>query len=850
MADQTSYTFHEAEEAPLLYEMESLQPVSSSVANLSASLSAQQDQASLLHQNSLEIPRFGNLKHLSVWIPELDPDRSQGHTFRTWWSKRTTVLGMQQVIAAIVFGVNLGWTIWAKEHYRTLDGIGTIYLGNCISVKRINLWLYLLINSLSTLLLGSSNYCMQLLVAPTHSEVQKAHKKSVWLDIGAPSVRNLRWISKGSVFVCWNSAILASIPAYKYTAAFTTQDYSQHNESWGGVDLDRIRSSTIGFERLDNTRCIERYINSLNYGKDVVVVTNKTSSANDGNAFLGSYDLDSWPYEGLWVCASPEIGSRLGDRGCTSDFIKPFMNNWTVVYKHEPYYNSSDIRESVPVLYCLSAGVHSKDEGCGVHFSVPIMIFVCILNLIKCFCITSLTTVGSLLGEAIAERKRDSTPTNLIALWKEGLGAVSDHELIGRGFNGSVTQTFLETVLLANAPQLLFSFLYYLYNGLLTCMSVAEEQSQHGVARKSLRVSAPVSNQRSTWFLSLPYRYGVPLIICSGLLHWLVSQAMFFVRVLMYNDDGSVEFASSASRVGFSPIGIILAFTFASILVDALAAVGFINRFPRGERAMPLISTCSAAITAAGHPPEDDRDAYLLPRSQEGGPGARHWFASANETGEPLCVRQVLQNIIEAKEILKLYNVATLSCDFSSIVYHIVVLISRSLAGSNEYALKMFKFYDDIEHRAALIDEEKDLVSVDLLSAHMDPFFNQCRAYGQLVESEPKLPFNATKTMPKDLKTMHARAGCPSDGCASARLRGWTLVDMSSAMTTPHFLFNIRPRRQVFVSRLEDLRMFDQMMDDEEAITWVGVLPNKAFCAKLRSRSKRDQVLKKRVARL
>lgn len=228
-------------------------------------------------------------------------------------------------------------------------------------------------------------------------------------------------------------------------------------------------------------------------------------------------------------------------------------------------------------------------------------------------CITSLTTVTFLLGEAIAERKRDSAPTNLIALWKEGLGAVSDHELIGRGFNRSATQTFLETVLLANAPQLLFSFLYYLYNGLLTCMSVAEEQSHHGVARKPLRVSAPVGNQRSTWFLSLPYRYGVPLIICSGLLHWLISQAMFFVRVLMYNNDGSVDIASSASRVGFSPIGIILAFTLASILVVVLVAIGFINRFPGGERAMPLISTCSAAITAACHAPEDDKDAYLLP---------------------------------------------------------------------------------------------------------------------------------------------------------------------------------------------------------------------------------------------
>ena len=238
---------------------------------------------------------------------------------------------MQQTVAAVVFEVNLGWTIWAKRHYRTLDGIGTIYLGNCTTIKRINLWLHLLINVLSTLLLGSSNYCMQLLVAPTHSEVQKAHKKSFWLDIGAPSVKNLRWIARRSVFVwcclafssaflhllyrhhlcrtslcelanwtgSWNSAIFASIPAYKYTAAFVTQDYAHHNESWG--DLDRIRLNITEFERLNNTECIERYVNSLNHGPDVVVVTNKSSSANDGNAFLGSLDLDRWPDEDLWI---------------------------------------------------------------------------------------------------------------------------------------------------------------------------------------------------------------------------------------------------------------------------------------------------------------------------------------------------------------------------------------------------------------------------------------------------------------------------------------------------------------------------------------------------------------------
>lgn len=155
----------------------------------------------LQSRDSLEIPRFGKLAYFSIWIPTLDPGQPQAYTSRTWWSSRQNLLGVQQVTAAVVFGINLCWMIWAKNRYRTLDGVGTMYLGNCASVKRINLWLHLFINALSTLLLGSSNYCMQLLVAPTHSEVQKAHRKSLWVDIGAPSVRNLQWIARRSVFV-------------------------------------------------------------------------------------------------------------------------------------------------------------------------------------------------------------------------------------------------------------------------------------------------------------------------------------------------------------------------------------------------------------------------------------------------------------------------------------------------------------------------------------------------------------------------------------------------------------------------------------------------------------------------
>ena len=45
-----------------------------------------------------------------------------------------------------------------------------------------------------------------------------------------------------------------------------------------------------------------------------------------------------------------------------------------------------------------------------------------------------------------------------------------------------------------------------------------------------------------------------------------------------------------------------------------------------------------------------------------------------------------------------------------------------------------FKFYDDTEDRAGLYGREHDLVSVDLLRAHMDPFYNECRAFGRIIE--------------------------------------------------------------------------------------------------------------------
>ena len=91
--------------------------------------------------------------------------------------------------------------------------IGTLYSGSCDKSKTIGLWLHLGINALSTLLLSGSNYTQQCLVAPTRSEIDAAHAKREWMEIGVPSVRNLFKIKLERTLL-WIAIGVTSIPLH------------------------------------------------------------------------------------------------------------------------------------------------------------------------------------------------------------------------------------------------------------------------------------------------------------------------------------------------------------------------------------------------------------------------------------------------------------------------------------------------------------------------------------------------------------------------------------------------------------------------------------------------------------
>ena len=197
--------------------------------------------------------------------------------------------------------------------------------------------------------------------------------------------------------------------------------------------------------------------------------------------------------------------------------------------------------------------------------------------------------------------------TSIQHLWSLGFGNVSAKTIIGFKFRGSAGIILL--ILISNAPQIILSFLYFSFNGLLTCMLLAEEWSGYSDHRKAIRVSSPKEQQRTTYRLQLPYKYGVPLIVASSILHWLVSQSIFFARIVVLDPLNNQIPNISKASCAYSPIAMIFVIIFGTVVLAVGIAIGF-RRYKAG---MPLVGSCSAAISPACHGPKEDVGAARKP---------------------------------------------------------------------------------------------------------------------------------------------------------------------------------------------------------------------------------------------
>lgn len=161
---------------------------------------------------------------------------------------------------------------------------------------------------------------------------------------------------------------------------------------------------------------------------------------------------------------------------------------------------------------------------------------------------------------------------------------------------------------IVNLPQIILSFCYLALNGICTSMASAHEWNNIAKTRKGLRVTKPLAKQRSTYFLQLPYRWAVPLIFTSGILHWLLSQSFFLVRLIVNDRNGIAVPEKSKTACGYSRLSLLVFFVVALVLVVAVGMIGIRHL----QQKIPMAASCSLVISAACHPAEDEgQDIHL-----------------------------------------------------------------------------------------------------------------------------------------------------------------------------------------------------------------------------------------------
>lgn len=612
---------------------------------------------------------------------------------------------LSAVGAATILLFNIILTIGASARNPGHGGLVNIQQGSCSESDRLDFWLHLLINALSTILLAASNYCMQCLSSPTRKDIDKAHAQHRWLDVGVQSLRNLGSIS-GSRLCLWWLLALSSIPLHLLynSAVISTQasqeynvfvgspallegnglnwsmpvekfkSYGYHTDNSGqslvALYLDQFRNVST-WDRLDNDACIQAYFKSyiVGYG-DVILMTSKLNATVP--LLLARQDA-VFSTSGLatqdWMC------SAIPYLACDVNQLRAKASSWAM--NDTLYLSANDLySQQYPIEYCLSQPVQ---EQCKVQLSLVIIAVVIICNAVKLCCMlvilwrkqsTPLVTIGDAIESFMLERDpttRDMCWANKTTFtsqrWEpsarpwlrqrhfwfasasvrrwivcnfcsittiivagillrmgitelrnnqstfrdSGFGAVNTDMMARWSFGG--TSGILLTALIANIPQLLLSFLFLTYNGLYTCMLLADEWSGYAHERKPLRVTQPRGSQRSTYRLQLPYKYIIPLCIISTVLHWLVSRSLFLARVSLYTRDGQEDPAESISTIGYSCIPLLVVIVLGSVTVLA----GILNGFRRYKPGIPLAGSCSAAISAACHLPEEDVHASEKP---------------------------------------------------------------------------------------------------------------------------------------------------------------------------------------------------------------------------------------------
>ncbi|KAK8201877.1 hypothetical protein M8818_005401 [Zalaria obscura] len=522
----------------------------------------------------------------------------------------------------------------------------TLVTSDCVSTGWISLAIHLAINVASTLLLVASNNAIQGLSAPTRAAIDQAHQQGKWLDIGVSGLRNfgnIGWrhsvlcllLAVGSLplHLLYNSVVVQTIPASDFFTMAVPQEFVTNPSSWNQAEAlcnppgshSYIGPQSANFQyaldhasnwtRLDPSDCIRAYGREMVSQYANLIIVTPGDLQNNSELYLG-FGFVEWNQGSDWICQDTIYAYPC--------HIQEQVDN-AASWGHwgGPCGNVSSYSTWLLADHCLA---QDAQPACTISMNPTIMGIVIASNLLKLVCLIlaifpqdsePLLTIGDAIQSFLDEPDatttgsctlsmynvrnvvlKSDTPANAIAeqdsvpapwsatrhrwakvtskrrqvvatllfcvVWVTGfiLIFIARSTMLADPYSGGSTNlayyglgqldiglivntpsitTIAGNALLANTPQLIISMLYVLYNGFFTSMLLALEWSSTGI----------------------PIDKGYGKVGC-----------------------------------GFSPLGIVLSAALSGAMLLVLWGFALWRRY---DSSMPLVGSCSLAISAACH---------------------------------------------------------------------------------------------------------------------------------------------------------------------------------------------------------------------------------------------------------
>lgn len=163
-------------------------------------------------------------------------------------------------IVAFFLVANFSILIWSVAK-SGISGNNVFSKDDCNKISILNTFLHLLLNIASSLIIASSNFFMQVLNSPTRAEVDRAHARKHWLEIGVPSLRNVLNVSPYKS-LAWLLFSLSSVPIHLlFNSSVFSMDYSGSEWSMALVSESLLHGAPYSLPgaalTLDGTQCVD-----------------------------------------------------------------------------------------------------------------------------------------------------------------------------------------------------------------------------------------------------------------------------------------------------------------------------------------------------------------------------------------------------------------------------------------------------------------------------------------------------------------------------------------------------------------------------------------------------------------